>query len=280
MAPMKIKNHRLFFENNKQIPFVATRNKGENIEPKYLIMHYTASPSAQSAINWFNNPRSRASAHVVISRTGEVTQMVPFNQKAWHAGHSEWNNLVGMNNYAIGIELENAGKLIPYPGNRWRSWFGSLYNEEDVLVATHKYEEEPAGWHLFTPEQLEAAVEVALTVVTHYNLEEVLGHDDVSPNRKVDPGPAFPMNSFRSKVLGRLEDSSRLFETTTDLNIRSGPGIDYPTLDFGPLKENTRVEIINTFEVWKFVQVVNHPKKAEARGWVHGKYLQEMDFIF
>ena len=277
---MKIKNHRLYLDNNQQAQYVPTNNKGEAIEPKFLIMHYTASPSAQSTINWFRNSRSKASAHIVISRSGEVTQMVPFNQKAWHAGLSEWNNLVGMNNYSIGIELENAGKLVHYTDNRWRSWFGATYEEKEVLEATHKYEDDPAGWHLYTPDQIETAVEVALTIIDHYGLVEVLGHDDVSPHRKVDPGPAFPMGSFRSKVLGRLDDSSRLYETTTDLNIRSGPGIDYPTLEFSPLKENTRVDIINTFEVWKFVQVVNHPKKAEARGWVHGKYLQEMDFIF
>lgn len=277
---MKIKNHRLFYDDNTKVPFEATNNKGETIEPKYLVMHYTATPSAESAINWFKNPRSKASAHLVISRSGKVTQLVPFNQKAWHAGVSEWNNLVGMNNYAIGIELENAGKLAPHTANHWRAWFGGVYHDDEVMEATHKLEENSAGWHIFTKEQIEAAVEAALTIVDHYKLVDVLGHDDVSPYRKVDPGPAFPMMSFRSKVLGRLDDNSRLFETTTDLNIRSGPGASYSTLDFGPLKENTRVEILNSFEVWKYVQVVNHPAKAEARGWVHGKYLQELDFIY
>lgn len=277
---MKIKNHRLYYDDNRKVPFVPTNNKGEVIEPKYLVMHYTATPSAESAINWFKNPKSKASAHVVISRTGEVTQLVPFNIKAWHAGVSEWNNLVGMNNYSIGIELENAGKLAPHLENHWRAWFGGVYHGDEVLEATHKLEDEPAGWQIFTPEQLDAAVEVALAIIDYYALIDVLGHDDVSPHRKVDPGPAFPMMSFRSKVMGRLEDNSRLFETTTDLNIRSGPGSDYSTLEFSPLKENTRVEILNSFDVWKFVQVVNHPKKAEARGWVHGKYLQEMDFIY
>lgn len=278
---MRIKNHRLFEDDNQQVPFVATNNKGETIDPKYLIMHYTATPSAENAINWFKNPKSKASAHIVISRKGEVTQMVPFNLKAWHAGQSEWNNLVGMNNYSIGIELENAGKLMPHTNNQWRAWFGGVYPEDEVLEAAHKYQDEMAGWHLFTKEQMQAAVEVALTVIDHYGLVEVLGHDDIAPTRKVDPGPAFPMMSFRSKVLGRADDSSRLFETTTDLNIRSGPGTDYDLLgDLSPLKEGTRVEILNAFEVWKFVQVINHPKKSEARGWVHGKYLQELDFIY
>lgn len=277
---MKIKNHRLYFDDNTKVPFVATNNKGETIEPKYLIMHYTASPSAENTINWFKNPKSRASAHVVISRTGEITQMIPFNQKAWHAGLSEWNNLVGMNNYAIGIELENAGKLMPQTENRWIAWFGGIYHDEDVLEAVHKFEDDMAGWHLFTQKQLEAAVQVAITVVEYYGLVDVIGHDDVAPTRKVDPGPAFPMMSFRSKVMGRQDDSSRLFETTTDLNIRSGPGVDYEVLEFSPLTENTHVEVLNSYGVWKYVQVVNHPKKSEARGWVHGKYLQEMDFIF
>jgi len=277
---MRIKNHRLFDEENRQLPFVATNNKGETIEPKYLIMHYTATPSAENAISWFTNPRSRASAHVVISRDGKVTQMVPFNQKAWHAGQSEWNNLIGMNNYSIGIELENAGKLMPHSNFQWRAWFGGIYTNDEVMNATHKFEDSPAGWHLFTREQIAVAVEVAVALVDHYELSEVLGHEDIAPTRKVDPGPAFPMMSFRSKVMGRAEDSFRLYETTSDLNIRSGPGVNYELLDIGPLKEGTSVEILNSFNVWKFVQVVNHPMKAEARGWVHGKYLQEIDFIF
>jgi N-acetylmuramoyl-L-alanine amidase len=277
---MRIKNHRLFFDDDKQVPFVATNNKGEVIEPKYLIMHYTATPSAQSAINWFKNPQSKASAHIVISREGEITQMVPFNQRAWHAGVSEWNNLSGLNAHSIGIELENAGKLTRITPQHWVAWFGGMYTDDHVMVARHKNEHADAGWHVYTQKQILTAVDVAIAIINRYNLVDVLGHDDISPGRKVDPGPAFPMMSFRSKVMGRSDDAPPLFETTTALNIRSGPGINYQRLEFSPLKEGTRVEVLNTFDVWKYVQVVNHPLQSEARGWVHGKYLQELDFIY
>lgn len=277
MVNMKIKNHRLYTANDKPVRFVPTVNKGGIIQPRYLIMHYTAGPNAENSINWFTNPLSSASAHLVIARNGEITQLVPFNQKAWHAGISEWNNLKGLNNHSIGIEMDNAGKLVRFSQDHYLAWFGDRYDAEEVVEATHKNETDPAGWHIFTREQLNAAVEVAALLMRHYKLEEVLGHDDISPYRKVDPGPAFPMASFRSKVVGRAEDEVPTYLTTTNLNIRSGPGVSYEKLDFAPLKTGTKVEILNYFEDWRYVEVMEFlPTHDSPRGWVNGKYLRKM----
>lgn len=276
---MKVKNHRLYHDNDLQVDYVPSPNRSQQIDPKYLIMHYTAGSSFRSSLNWLTNPISKASAHLLIGRDGEIAQMVPFNIKAWHAGQSSWNNLEGMNSYAIGIELDNAGKMVPYGNNRWRSWFGKVYDDDEVLEATHKHEDDPAGWQVFTEKQLEVAVEVATILVNHYGLQEVIGHDDVSPFRKVDPGPAFPMQSFSSKVMGRRDDEVPVFVTTTALNIRVGPGTEYEqVLEISPLPKNTRVIVINSFLNWKYVDVID-PIHAthDGRGWVHSRYLREVE---
>src|SRR5690606_19314135 len=127
--------------------------------PRYLIMHYTAGRNAKQSIDWMCNPVSKASAHVVIARDGKVTQLVPFDRVAWHAGVSRGEGIKGLNQHSIGIELDNAGRLTAQ-GGKWRAWFGDVYPEDQVVVATHKHETTPTGWHMYTPEQIESALEV------------------------------------------------------------------------------------------------------------------------
>ncbi|MBZ6076329.1 N-acetylmuramoyl-L-alanine amidase [Microvirga puerhi] len=198
----QVKSQRLE-SNGRPVTYIESPNRGGNLRPLYLIMHYTAGGSAEGAISWFKDPRAKASAHLVIGRDGEVTQMVPFNRVAWHAGRSSWNELEGMNSYAIGIELANAGKLRKNEQGDWVNWASNKVPPAEVTVATHKDETTPAGWQLYTSEQLEAALGVAMALHEAYRFLDILGHEDVSPRRKVDPGPAFPMISFKSKVLGR-----------------------------------------------------------------------------
>lgn len=190
--------------NGNPVAFTATPNQGPvgSVRPLYLIMHYTAGPTAAGAINWLANSQAQASAHLVIDRNGQVTQMVAFNRRAWHAGVSRWQELESMNSYSIGIELVNAGKLKKV-GNRWENWAGNVIPAAEVEEATHKHETSSAGWQVYPTVQIEAALDVALALHATYRFLDVLGHEDVSRGRKVDPGPAFPMSSFASRVIGR-----------------------------------------------------------------------------
>lgn len=198
-----IKTHRLH-QDGTPVTLAATPNMGGNVRPLYLILHFTAGTSANGAISWLANPDAKASAHLVVDRDGSVTQMVPFNRIAWHAGKSKWNDLEGMNAYSIGIEIVNAGKLEKSETGVWTNWAGRKIEADDVVVATHKNESSPAGWHRYTAEQIETVVAIGTVLNAQYGFLDVLGHDDVAPHRKVDPGPAFPMVSVQSKILGRV----------------------------------------------------------------------------
>jgi N-acetylmuramoyl-L-alanine amidase len=200
---MRIRNHLLLGDAGEPVSFRKSPNQSSPVSPLYLILHYTAGTSLEGAVSWFLNPDAQASAHLVIGRDGAIVQLVPFNRKAWHAGVSSWGRLEGMNRYSIGIELVNAGRLRRRPDGHWADWTGKVVPADEVTVAIHRHEKLEAGWHEYTDVQVRAAVRVASLLRATYRITDVLGHEDVSPGRKTDPGPLFPLNSFRSIVMGR-----------------------------------------------------------------------------
>ena len=271
---MKITDHRLLKDDDTPYPFIQSPNSGGALQQEYLVMHYTAGRNAEESVGWLINPAAKASAHLVIGRDGSLTQLVPFDTKAWHAGASKWEDRVGLNSYSIGIELDNAGFLMRH-GKRWRAWFGTEYKNSEVIEAVHKNETKPKGWQIYPPEQIEAALEVGSLLATHYNLRDVVGHEDIAPNRKTDPGPAFPMKNFCARLLGRQEEEGVNYETTSDLNVRTGPGTQHPPIPGSPLPPGTRVEILNREGSWALVDVMNVVNGVmDMQGWVHSRYLK------
>lgn len=274
---MKIIDHRLYHDDKTPYPYRESPNHGGVIQPEYLVMHYTASPNFDQAVDWLANRASRASAHVVIGRDGSITQLVPFNVKAWHAGRSSWNGINWLNGHSIGVELDNAGVLQRSAG-RWVAWFGNTYPDEQVLEAAHKHEPGVVrGWQLYTPEQLYAALDLTAALVAEYRLRDIVGHDDIAPRRKSDPGPGFPMEAFRSRLFGRedLPEQETLYYTTAVLNIRSGPGSHYGVLPSGPLPQGTRLEVVEEEGVWRQVNVLDNVNGyVDLEGWVYGRYIR------
>lgn len=193
----------LLYQDGVQVRFVATPNKRGTMVPEYLIEHYTADSAPSSTINWFQNPKAQASAHLLIDREGKVVQFGKFTDVLWHAGVSTWKGIVGMNSHSIGIELTNLGRSgTAHPG---------------FVKLTHKNESQPAYWQEYTEEQIKVCKAVSDCLVETYKLKDILGHEDISPNRKSDPGPAFPWDIIKPE---QKEDN--LFVTTSDLNLRSG----------------------------------------------------------
>jgi N-acetylmuramoyl-L-alanine amidase len=264
---MKISNHWL--QGAKR---VETPNRSGPIEPSYLIFHFTAGRSAQQSIEWLCNPQAQASAHLVLGRDGSLTQLAPFNVKTWHAGVSHWEGLTGLNSHSIGVEMDNAGRLTKV-GSSYRAWFQGEYPEEEVICAKHKFEADLSFWHTYTAAQVEASTELALTLVRSYGLKDILGHEDIAPGRKSDPGPAFPLANIRSRVYGRLEEEEQIYEVITDgLNIRKGPGIEYePTAS--ALLRGTRVVLIERRDRWSKVDVTG---SNDIEGWVNNKFIVEV----
>jgi len=126
---------------------------------------------------------------------------------------------------------------------------------------------------MYTEIQLQTAMDVGIALVKTYNLKDVLGHDDIAPHRKSDPGPAFPMSSFRSKIMGRKENNVALHTTSVAVNIRSGAGTQFAPIT-KELPKNTPVHILKRDGNWSFVEVVNTVHGLnDLEGWVFSKYL-------
>lgn len=266
---LSIEDDRLVGED---VSFVETPNKGGDLSPCYLVFHYTAGRNAQSSIDWLTNPEAKASAHLVLARDGSICQLAPFNVKTWHAGISHWDGLSGLNGYSIGIEMDNAGPLKKV-GDEYQAWFGTLYAENQVIYAKHRLDDESRWWHVYTEVQIQRALELAQLLVQHYDLKDVVGHEDIAPDRKRDPGPAFPLEHVRARVLGREEDERERYDVTAStLNIRSGPGVEFPSVA-EPLKRGTTVVLLEKRDRWSMVELVEN---GDIEGWVHNQFLEKV----
>jgi N-acetylmuramoyl-L-alanine amidase len=127
-----------------------------------VVLHYTEMQSAELALAKMTDPASKVSAHYLISEAGEVIRVVDEDKRAWHAGVSYWRGLRDLNSASIGIELDHPG---------------------------HAF-----GYREFSPAQFEALVPLLHRILQTHNIPRanVLGHSDVAPQRKIDPGELFP----------------------------------------------------------------------------------------
>ena len=185
--------------------FMQTPNHGGKLtDPSYIVVHYTAGRSAASSAKWLCNPKARASAHLVIGRDGTLIQLANFATVTWHAGQSEWNGVHGLNNHSIGIELDSCGPVARVNG-RWRSLsLGTDYVDGDVVELAHANGGPVRGWLLYSQTQLAMVEDICRELIAEYpTIIDILGHDQIAPGRKLDPGPAFPMDVIRSKLFGR-----------------------------------------------------------------------------
>ena len=199
---LTISDHLLQDGQTGQITFIESQNQGGSFKPGALdtiVIHYTAENSVQSAVKVLCDPQHEASAHLVIGRDNSITQLVPFDTIAWHAGRSSYGDRVGFNQYSIGIEIDNAGQLTKHE-DVYTSWFGQEYDEKEVFQGIHRNQSEPTHWHRYTEDQIQIVEDMCVLLAKEYNIRLILGHEEVSPGRKIDPGPAFPLDEMRDRV--------------------------------------------------------------------------------
>jgi N-acetylmuramoyl-L-alanine amidase len=263
--------HRLVGD---KVTFRESPNHGGVLKPRYLVMHYTAGRSAASSVESLctQKPSGNASAHIVLGRDGSIVQLVPFNVVSWHAGVSQWNGINGLNTYSIGIEMDNAG-LLKRVGKQYQAWFGAAYPEDQVLLAEHKHGGGVQPWHTYTEVQIERALELAEVLVARYGLEDVLGHEDIARGRKQDPGPAFPLESVKSRALGREQNEAAHYVVTASLlNIRQQPDASAATVA-PALKKGTELLLLEALDRWSRVEVIG---KTDIEGWVSNSFIEEV----
>jgi N-acetylmuramoyl-L-alanine amidase len=272
---MRIAHHRL---EGDGIAYQPSANHGGSFGqslPDTIIMHYTAGSSAESSVRTLCDPATKASAHLVIGRNGRITQLVPFDTVGWHAGPSVYGDRVGLNHYSIGIELDNAG-LLKKSGAQYVAWFGKAYPESEVIEAVHRNETQPAFWHRYTEEQIAVAYDVCVLLTDTCGIRWILGHEEIAPGRKQDPGPAFPLDRLRDRILRRDRSSDAPPDTSlvrrpglvtaSKLNIRCAPDVTAATVA-PPLVQGTIVDILQEQSGWYEIT-------APLRGWVKKEYVK------
>ncbi len=279
---MQIKNHRLHQDIGSAVAFERTPNQGGVLsdgQPKYVVMHFTANGSARGALNWLSSPQAKASAHLVVSPDGAVTQMVNLNEKAWHAGRSSWKGLNGLNGHSVGIEMVNWGGLQGMRGG-WKSWTGVPVPDGRVIESAHRNSPgQQRGWEIYDAAQIDAAANLVGAIADAYGIgpREVIGHDDISPIRKTDPGPAWGMESFRALVFGDADDDADidLYEVSaaSGLNMRAASGVGATVVELLP--KGTRVMAVERDGLWWLVSKMKDGQ-PDTTGWVHSNWLTEV----
>lgn len=265
---------RITWEAEQSFHIEGSDAMGGSLDPTFIVMHYTAGLTTESAVQTFCAPQSKVSAHLVIGREGDVVQCVPFNRQAWHAGRSKWGNVIGLNRASIGIELVSAGKL-DRQGSHWVTWFGKRIDPDEVFVdhAGH-------GWHAYTELQIETARTVCQDLMAVYDIQDILGHEEVSPGRKIDPGPALRLSSFKASVMGAGSEGGEddMFIVTRPIAIHTRPHAASDQVDV-PLSVDTIVVAEDEVPGWMHVcvEVFEGQLADPLSGWVRRNALEPYD---
>ena len=148
------------------------KKNGKKRAIKFIILHYTGMQSERESIQRLCDSKSKVSCHYLINRKGSIIQMVDEKNTAWHAGKSKWRNFINLNNRSIGIELLNKG---------------------------HQF-----GYENFSKKQISQLILLCKSLIKKYKIKKtnILGHSDIAPLRKKDPGEKFPWGKLNKMKLG------------------------------------------------------------------------------
>ncbi len=164
-----------------------------------VVIHFTASGTLGQACGWFENPAANASSHYVLGTDGKIVQMVKDTDKAWHAGRSHWRGMDHCNRFSIGIEVVNWGEL-KFKSGQFFAWPGNYtrkYSGPKPLKIKGKY------WAPYTEKQYRSLIPLCQQLIDKYKIStrQIVGHVDIAPDRKVDPGPHFDWQKVRASLV-------------------------------------------------------------------------------
>lgn len=227
---MKIQNHRLVDVDQKPLSGDAA-----DTPPRYIVIHYTEGGSVSGSHTFLKSVN--LSYHVIVARNGDLIQCVPFHRTGRHAGKSNWKGRNGINPISIGISAANWGVQAAAQG------------VSNPLSGRHKHESEIRRWERYPAEQVAAIRAVCEALIETYpSIVDIIGHDDVAPGRKVDPGPAFPMEKLHALVPGRTADRAPRFVVKVaagdTLRLREEPSADAKEL--ARMESGTEVGVLAT----------------------------------
>jgi N-acetylmuramoyl-L-alanine amidase len=193
------------------VPFVAANASGGDMVPSLIVVHDTAGRLDKgSSVCWFRSKECPTSAHVVVERDGTITQMVPFNKRAWHAGKSSWRGKTFCNAFSIGIEIVNPGAL----DKNGRAWFHKPTDKGyPVTEIEHKSTAEhgDAWWLPYPDVQIQAVKKLCRALCEEYpDCNEIVTHWMISPRRKIDTNPLFPLEEVRAYAFGIDDDDEEV----------------------------------------------------------------------
>ena len=157
-----------FIEKYKS-PSFNIRKKDSSLN--YIIIHYSAIKSYKKALSHLSERKNKVSSHFFINKSGEIFYLVDAINRAWHAGRSYWKGIIDINSESIGIEMDNSG---------------------------HHYDFEN-----YTPKQINSLIQLLKYISIKFNIskQNILGHSDISPYRKIDPGERFPWKKLKKNNL-------------------------------------------------------------------------------
>lgn len=188
---MKIEAHRLTGECVEYLRCTKCSRLLETVDT--IVLHATDGANAMSSAHYLARNDTSVSAHVVVARSGQVIQLLPFNARAWHAGISEYEGRRQFNDFSIGIEIDNAGRLHRRE-NRFFSWFNKEYPLDEVFTTVENGH--AAYYHRYTRVQVGQVAEICALLKSRYLIRWLLRHSDITI-RKSDPGPAFPFDEVK-----------------------------------------------------------------------------------
>ncbi len=146
--------------------------KRKKKEIKFIVFHYTGMKKETDAIKKLTSQGTKVSSHYLIKKNGEILTLVPDLYISWHAGVSFWKNFKSLNKHSLGIEISN-------PGHEFK------YNK-------------------FTQKQINSILKLSKFLIKKYKIKSkcILGHSDISPDRKKDPGEKFPWHFLSKRKIG------------------------------------------------------------------------------